>query len=91
MWEVKNMGIEMERRHADAEEVRQQHELQRQVAERARDTAEESRVSAEHGRRAVADEVRETIATLTTLLNRMEAVEALRRDARNDTRSRHQE
>ena len=85
------MDSQMERRHDDAEAVRQQHELQRQVAEHARNTAEESRVSAEHGRRAVADEVRETIATLTTLLNRMEAVEALRRDARNDTGSRHQE
>ena len=76
------MDIEMERRHADAEAARQQYELERQDAERARNTAEESRVSAEHGRRAVADEVTETIATLKTLVDRMEAVEALRRDAK---------
>jgi membrane protein involved in colicin uptake len=76
------MDTEMERRRADAEAQRQQHELSRQAAERARNAAEESRVSAEHGRRAVAEEVSEIVATLTTLLNRMEAVEALRRDAR---------
>jgi hypothetical protein len=80
-----DMDNEMERRHADAEAVRQQYERDRQVAERARNTAEESRVSAEIGRRAVTDEVSETVATLTTLLNRMEAVEALRRRARNET------
>jgi hypothetical protein len=84
-----NMDNEMERRHAAA--VRQQHELDRQAAERARNTAEESRVSAEIGRRAVGDEVSETTATLTTLLNRIKAVEGLRRDARKETRSGHQE
>jgi len=52
---------------------------------RVRNAAEESRVATEHDRRAVANEVTETITTLTALLNRMEAVEALRRDARKDT------
>ncbi len=79
------MDHEMERRHADAEAVRQQHEHVRQTAERARHTAEELRVSAEQGRRAAADELSETVATLTTILNRMESVEALRRDARKET------
>ena len=75
------MDIEMERRRADAEAERHQHELTRQAAERARDDAEASRVAAENGRRALAGEVRETVETLTTILKRMEAVEALRRDA----------
>ena len=79
------MDNEMARRHADAEAVRQQHELARQATERARVAAEESRVSAENRRRALGDEVSQTIATLTTLLKRMEAVEALRRDARKET------
>ena len=80
------MDIEIERRRVEAETVRQQHELERQVAERARSAAEESRAFAEDGRRAVAAEVNATIGTLTTLLSRMEAVEALRREARKDTK-----
>ena len=76
------MDRETERLHADAEAVREQHELERQAAECARNAAEESRVSAESGRRVVAGEVSETIATLKTLLARMESVEALRRYAR---------
>jgi hypothetical protein len=78
------MDRETKRLHADAEAVREQHELGRQAAERARIAAEESRVSAESGRRVVAGEVSETIATLKTLVSRMEAVEALRRYARKD-------
>ena len=78
------MDSDIERRRAVAEGLREQRELERQAAELARNAAEESRVSAENGRRAVADEVSETVATLTTLLNRMQAVEALRRDARKD-------
>jgi len=74
------MNNESERRLADAEAERQQHERDRQGAERARIAAEESRVSAESGRRVVAGEVSETVAALQTLLKRMEAVEALRRD-----------
>ena len=79
------MDIGMERRLADAEAERQRHELARQAAERARAAAEESRASAEEGRRAIAAEVRETIATLTMLLSRMEGVEALRRETRKNT------
>ena len=78
------MDIDMERQRVDAEAVRQQHERERQISERARNAAEESRAVAEHARRAVADEVSDTIATLTTLVNRMEAVEALRRQVRRD-------
>ena len=86
-----DMDIEMDRRRADAEAVRQQHELTRQTAERARAAAEALRVSAERGRHALAEEVRETIATLTTLLSRMEAVEALRREASRIRSDRRQE
>ena len=75
---------EMERRHAEAEAERQQQELERQAAEHARIIAEGSRVTAEDGRRTVAVEVNETIETLTTILQRMETVEALRREARKD-------
>ena len=82
------MDSETERRRAEAEAVRQQRELERQTAEHARDAAEASRVAAENGRRALADDVSDTVETLTIILKRMEAVEALRRDARNDTNSR---
>ena len=78
------MNIDTERGRADAEAERQQAELTRRAAERARVTAEESRTTAEDGRRAVAAEVRETVATLTVLLRRMEGVESLRREARKD-------
>ena len=78
------MESEIERHRAEAEAVRQQRELERQNAERARDTAEASREAAENGRRALAGEVSETVDTLKTILNRMEAVEALRRDARKE-------
>ena len=80
------MDIEMERRRANAEAERRQHELTRQTAERARVAAEESRASAEAGRRTIAAEVSGTIETLTTILTRMEAVEALRREAMKDTK-----
>ena len=75
---------ELDRRHAEAEAIRQQHELERQAAEHVRNTSEGSRVSAEDGHRTVALEVNEMIETLTTILHRMEAVEALRREARKD-------
>jgi len=78
------MDSEIERSRADAEAVRQQREIERQTAERARDAAEASRVVAEQGRRALVGEVSATVETLTTILKRMEAVETLRRDARND-------
>ena len=73
------MDTEMERRRGDAEARRQEHELAREAAERARNTAEASRVEAENSRRAAAHEVSETLTALTTLVARMEAVEALRR------------
>jgi hypothetical protein len=80
-----------EHRHAAAEAVRQQRELDRVAAETARNAAEQSRVSAETGRRAVTDEVHATIATLKTLVDRMEFVEALRRDAHKASRRGPQE
>ena len=76
------MDIEIERRRAEAE--RQQQELERQAAERGRSAAEASRESAETMRRVVSDDVRDTVVTLNTILKRMEAVEALRRDMRKD-------
>ena len=80
------MDIEMERHRDNAEAERQQQELTRQTAERARVAAEESRSSAEDRRRVATEEVNATIATLTTIVGRMEAVEALRRYARNDAK-----
>ena len=79
------MDSEIERHRAEAEAARQQRELERQTAERARDAAEASRVAAENGRRALADEVSGTVETLSIILKRMEAVEALRRELRDDT------
>jgi hypothetical protein len=77
-----NMNSDSERERAAAETVRQRHERDRQAAESARHAAERARESAEDGRREVANEVHGTIATLTTLVDRMESVEALRREAR---------
>ena len=74
-----NMETEMERRRADAESDREREELVRHANERARVAAEAARVNAEDGRRAVTEEVTETVKALKTLLNRMEAVEAMRR------------
>jgi hypothetical protein len=79
---VTQMDSETERRRANAEAVRQQEERRRQAAETARNAAETARESAEAGRRAIASEVHGTITTLTTLVARMKAVEALRREAR---------
>lgn len=76
------MDSDTERRRTAAEVVRQQQELERQAAESARHAAERARESAEVGRREVASEVHLTIETLTTLVGRMESVEALRREAR---------
>jgi membrane protein involved in colicin uptake len=79
---VIDMDTETERRHAAAETVRQQEERRRQAAEAARNAAETSREAAEAARRAIASEVHGTVTTLTTLVARMETVEALRREAR---------
>ena len=76
------MDSDTERRRADAEVVRQQQEQHRQASETARQAAERVRESAEAGRREAVSEVHGTVATLTTLLGRMEHVEALRREAR---------
>ena len=75
------MDSDTERRMADAEVVRQQQEHHRQASETAREAAERVRELAEVGRREVVSEVHGTIATLTTLVGRMEHVEALRREA----------
>lgn len=66
----------------DAEMIRQRQENRRQAEELARKIAETARVAAETGRVAAAKEVSETLADLTALLERMEAVEAMRRTSR---------
>jgi len=76
------MDIEAEHIRAEAEGVRLRQELARQAAERARVAAEEARAMAEQGRCTAANEVTKTVATLTTLLDRMEAVEEMRRASR---------
>ena len=76
------MDSDTERQRDAAEADRQRQEHQRQTAESGRRAAERARESAELGRREVASEVHGTIATLTTLVGRMENVEALRREAR---------
>lgn len=76
------MSSDNERQRDAAEALRQRQELERQAAESARHAAERARESAELGRREVASEVHGTIETLTTLIGRMETVEALRRKAR---------
>ena len=71
-----------ERLRAEAEAVRQQQERDRQARERQRVAAEGERVAAEDVRVTATVEVRETVATMKTLLGRMEAVEKLRRSRR---------
>ena len=72
-----------ERAHADAEATRQAQERLREAQEASRVIAETARVTAEAGRATAADEVSATVATLTALLQRMEAVETLRRTLRS--------
>lgn len=76
-------GHDTERERADAEATRQQLELARQSAERARVAAEDARARAEDGRRAASVEVAHTVATMTEILGRMEAVEQMRRASRS--------
>lgn len=71
-----------ERLRTDAERVRQTQERLRQAQEDARENAEEARGIAEEGRLAAAKEVTATVATLRTLLDRMEEVETKRRTSR---------
>ena len=78
------MDSEQERLRAEAETSRQLHELQRQGNERTRGIAEASRAAAEEMRRASTIEIVGTVDTLSTIVKRMEAVEALRREARRN-------
>jgi hypothetical protein len=77
------MDTDAERSSTNAEVMRRQHEILRQAQESARVVAEEARVVAEERRLAAAREVRGTIATLTVLVERMEAVEKIRRTFHN--------
>ena len=77
------MDTDAERSRTNAEVMRRQHEILRQTQESARVAAEEARVTAEERRLAAAREVRGTIATLTVLVERMEAVERSRRASHN--------
>ena len=70
-----------ERGRTDAEQARQQQELSRQSSELIRVAAEQARIEAEEFRRAAAEELGGTVATLRTLVERMEVVEAMRRAA----------
>ena len=78
------MDSEQERRRAESEASRQLQELQRQSNERARGVAEASRSAAEEVRRARTNEITDTVDTLSTIVKRMEEVEALRRSARRN-------
>jgi hypothetical protein len=78
------MDADTERRCVAAESKREQSELARQDSERRRVTAEAERVQGEADRRAASTEVAQTVATLTELLTRMEAVEQLRRNLRSN-------
>jgi len=71
--------IAAERLRVDGEETRRRQETERQTQESARVAAEGARTLAEEGRVAVSKEVADTVTTLTALLNRMEAVEKMRR------------
>ena len=77
-----------ETRRTVAELLRQQRETSRQsaevvrtAAEHARNAAEQARVGAEAVRRDAVSELGATVAALTTLIERMEQVEAMRRAA----------
>ena len=70
---------EAERLRHERESSRQSAELARAAAELARTAAEQTRVDAETIRRGAVSELQETAAALTTLMERMEKVEAMRR------------
>jgi hypothetical protein len=74
--------VTAERQRTEAERLRQTQESARQAQEASRAHAEADRVLAETARLTASTEVNATIATLRTLLERMEAVEAMRRAAR---------
>jgi methionine synthase I (cobalamin-dependent) len=78
--------LETERSEAELlrqqrESTRQSAELVRAAAELARTAAEQARVDSEAVRRGAVSELGATVAALTTLLERMERVEAMRRSA----------
>lgn len=76
-----------ERERLNAETIRQRQESQREADELSRTSAEAARVVAEIGRVAAAKEVRDTVATLMALLERMEEVETMRRTSRGQDRA----
>ncbi len=78
-----DMNTDWAERRRAKERISQQHELARETSERARAAAEQARAVAEAGRRAAANDLRGTVAMMTALLDRMQAVEEMRRAARN--------
>ena len=76
------MDIDAERLRTEAEILREEQERLRQSQESSRVAAELIRIVAEQRRLAIASEINGTVATFTTLLERMEAVEQKRRAAR---------
>ena len=70
-----------EAQRAEAELVRQQYEVERQSSERSRFAAEQKRIEAEELRRGAVNELGATVAVVTALVERMELVEMMRRDA----------
>lgn len=82
-----NELLTAKRERLNAEMIRQRHESLREAEELLRANAEAARVVAETGRVAAAKEVRDTVATLMALLERMEAVETMRRTSRGEDRA----
>jgi membrane protein involved in colicin uptake len=68
----------IEQRRRAAEDARHRQEQVRQAQEEIRVVAEHARVAAEAVRVEASIEVRDTVGTMTTLLERMEAVEKMR-------------
>ena len=76
--------VEAERLRHERESSRQSAELARAAAERARTAAEQARVDGEAVRRGAVSELQSTATALTTLIERMEKVEAMRRAGREN-------
>ena len=76
--------VEAEQFRQQGESARQSAELERTAAELARHAAEQARVEAEAVRRGAVSELGDTVAALTSLIDRMEHVEAMRRAAGRD-------
>ena len=77
------LALAAERLRIDGEKTRRRQETERQTQERTRIAAEGARAVAEEGCIAVSKEVVDTVATLTALLDRMEAVEKMRRSSQS--------